>query len=267
MANDSPMQQLAGLEPTTLAQLFGGVINPSRFEKVIFYKKPQEWANPKHPGQPRGNLEAGWITWGDSQATIQLQKLAQGYLPLPQFGFVQDSDPHFDPTNPFAILLAHPAGASQFPADQVIAYRWYDPRNLPIPTDRLCPRCGRTHHIRFPQLAGIKIREFACPECTNRTFHNVLHLMRHMRNAHDYDRTEILALAQEMGVDLRHELRAEFGLVRDIDTSGLTAAGEAGSAAGAAEEAWIAPEIERESVPDRATVASRRSRSTAGAER
>lgn len=248
------LAQLAGMDPALLGQLFGGIVNPNRYEKVIYYRKPQEWVNPRHPGQPRENLEPGWICWGDSQATIQLQKLAQGYFPLPEFGFIRDSDPHFDPTNPFAIILAHPHGPAQFPADQVIAYRWYEPRNLPLPTDRPCPRCGRTHRIRFPQLKGVKIRIFSCPECTRRTFHDAVHLMRHLRNTHEYDRAEVLALAKEMGIDTRHDFRREFALVRELDTTALTEVLPPEPAETA--EDWIAPEVERETVPGRAALAA-----------
>ena len=133
-----------------------------RDERVIYYRRKN-----------------GWITWGDSQASKLLVKIQKGATPLAQYGEIKDSKDLWGP-----ILRA--GGAHEFPVEQVLTYRWY----------KDCPVKG----VRFPQLAGVKIIEFPCPECA-REFHSPLHLGSHLRVMHGYDRSEVLKYGEAMNID------------------------------------------------------------------
>lgn len=162
------------------------VPNRKQSEVVIYYRRPnnREWGN------------ANWIVWADSQ----LNKLAifqlQGYEPLFKYGPIGRANCHYDSAEAWAPILNHPDGPAEFPVDQILSYRWHDPAFLPK---------GVRKDIVFPQLEGLEIIEYDCIECDHKTFRQAIHLARHLRNAHDYDRAEIMALGERLGIDFTKE--------------------------------------------------------------
>lgn len=166
-------------------------VNKKREEFVGYWRLP---AN--HQGGQHGK----WITWGDTQLGIQAGYRNRGWHALPQYGRVtgilpDGSQPHGAVWYP---ILNHRHGPGEFPASQVQTYRWYRPESLPEPF--------RGKGIAFPQLNaelknGLEIREYSCPECHEYFYFEPWHLATHLSNRHDYDRTEIIALGQQVGID------------------------------------------------------------------
>lgn len=185
------------LDAHTAARLTRGRfgVNPDKEEIVIYYRKPDYLKN----GEP--NVEAGWITRADSQqmkqATFVLNK---GWTPLPQYGRVEDSN------DPWAPILATAAGRQEFPLEQILTYRWYDARKLRQQWPSMPP--GVRPEQLFPQLRGRELQLYPCPECFNQDFLVPSALAHHLRIHHAYDRTEIIALGKDMGIDFSREFRA-----------------------------------------------------------
>ena len=159
----------------------------SRNAKVIYYRNKR-----------------GWITWGDTQASKQINMMQKGCQPLPQFGYITDSKDLWGP------ILRHPDGPAMFPVEQVLTYRWY--RDCPVKS------------AKFPQLTGVKIVEFPCPECQRPGFHSPIHLGMHLRVMHEYDRSEVLKYGDAMGIDFskvpggRQIVEYEFeGAVQEVE--------------------------------------------------
>lgn len=185
---------------TNLQDLAGQLLTQGRrSERVIYWRKPNK------------GLEASWITTGGTNMERQLQFLQRGFVPLTQYGEVGFKRRADDPDGPFerygqwGPILTHPQGPREFPVDQIVAYRWYDPAFCPVPG------------VRFPQMVGVKIVEFDCPECNNARFHKATHLARHLRVTHGYDRAELVALGQELGLSFAKEI-ARGGTVERIYT-------------------------------------------------
>jgi hypothetical protein len=126
--------------------------------------------------------------------------IAKGNQPLPQFGIIAYSEDLWGP------ILRHPDGPALFPVEQVLTYRWYRKDMLPdlrpiVQQGRDLVRSGVQPRVAFPQLVGVKIVEFPCPEPCTRSFHSPLHLGGHLRVMHGYDRSEILKYGDAMGID------------------------------------------------------------------
>jgi hypothetical protein len=156
-----------------------------REEFVGYYAKPQVWVTGK--GQTTPNRYAGWITTMDTQSNKFINYIRRGFVPLPQFGRVTDSFELWTP------MLSHRDGPAAFPKEQVIIYRWYNADNL--------PGSMKGRDLYFPQLVGVEIEEYDCPECNMVSFFEPFELARHLRNHHDYDRAELLALGSALGID------------------------------------------------------------------
>ena len=180
-----------------------------RSERVIYYQKPAVFPD----GKP--NLEANWITWGDTQQHKAIWLMARGFKPLYQFGYIETKHRETDPDSPFdqygvwGPILTHPDGPALFPVDQIVAYRWYDPQHVGVDVGNGRPAIP-IPGVKFPQLRefvakGGEITVFACPECTDRVFHHAIALARHLRNRHDYQMHEIIALGKELNVDFTRE--------------------------------------------------------------
>lgn len=189
-----------------------------RSERVCFYRTPQVTPD----GTP--HRQAGWIGWGDTQPNIQLGKIARGYLPLQQYGFIEakrrDDDPDgaFEMYGPWGVILAQPGGMAEFPKSQILAFHWYDaarlrqslrnnlPANLPI----------RDGMVLWPQLSGTELKIFACPECTDWRALEAVFLARHLRIWHDYGQADILAFGQTHGVDFSAEMNRDGRVLRSV---------------------------------------------------
>ena len=158
-----------------------------RHERVMYYRKPKVHRDRKGFEEPY--LEADWIGWGDTQDGKRLMLLERGWQLLPQFGVIHDGDPAYKLYGPWGAILTHPAGPAAFPVDQIKAYRWYHPDQVPVPG------------TRFPQLAGEKIVEYACPECTRLAFHEPVHLGRHLKNGHQWLPADLDRYSNKTGID------------------------------------------------------------------
>lgn len=164
-------------------------------EVVIYYRRPQ------------AGICAGWIIWSDSQPGKRSDMLIRGFIPLPKYGRLWDEPTDrdgrlFNDHGPWGPILSRPGGPEEFPVEQLLAYRWYRPENVPVPG------------VRFPQLgqwvaAGNKIREYPCPDCAGKTYLQVVHLARHLHISHDWDRADIIAWAALQGYDLKREFTAQ----------------------------------------------------------
>lgn len=168
-----------------LAKMLGnGQARGKISERAMYYRKP-----------PKGN-EAGWIVVNGTNPERQQGLFSKGCVPLQQYGFVDpQSVEHEDPSyRQWAQILRAPGGPEEFPVEQLIAFRWYDPEVCPVPG------------VRFPQLDGVAIQRVWCPECETVYFHKPNHLARHLRVMHDYDRAEIIAVGQELGISFAKEM-------------------------------------------------------------
>ena len=98
---------------------------------------------------------------------------------------------------PWRVLFQR-GGAKEFPIDQIIAYHWH----LKPPY----------RQAEFPQIEGVKIHDFFCPECDNGIFSSTnereaarmlrQHLMSRSNEAHNYRVEDLQKLGQEWGIDL-----------------------------------------------------------------
>lgn len=176
--------------------------NPAsrKSEVVGYYRRP-----------PKGGMK-NWIIWADTQSGKRDDFIYRGFTPL-NMGRVgsnfkgRDAE-LFNQYGPWGAILSRPGGPALFPLDQVITFRWYLPENVGAPDQGYEPMT----HIRFPQLAqavkeGLKIREYGCPDCESITYLQPVHLARHLRNSHDWDRSDILAWGTAMGIDFSKEFK------------------------------------------------------------
>lgn len=179
-----------------------------RSERVCYYRTP------KHTVSGDRHVQAGWIGWDQTQQNIQLQKIGRGYIPLPKYGFIEEKKREDAPDGPFELygpwgpLLADPDGMRELPAEQIIAYHWYDEMKLKASLNGRIPPTLRTRDgmVMWPQLKGMSLKIYVCPECANKSFNEPIHLARHLRIWHDYDRQDIIAFGREHGVDFRVEI-------------------------------------------------------------
>lgn len=215
------VQSLEGDEALISAarQMFGQ--NRARSERVCYYRTPQRKAD------GGAHLQAGWITWGDTQDSIKLGKISRGYLPLEQHGYIRAKTRDEDPDGPFETyghwgpILARRDGVREFPKAQILAYHWYDADRLRISLRGNIPPTLRTAYgpdgremVLWPQLAGEALRIFACPECSDWRSLEAVFLARHLRVWHDYDRADIIAFGQQYGIDFATEINREGRVIR-----------------------------------------------------
>lgn len=193
-------------EPTeemmAIAQALSGGTSTKTSMKVIYAKRPMKDGNTGKPiSMP------GWVTWTDDDTrTGELwRKTALGWRFFKQLGYLGQRDGSPDPLGPWQKILEHKDGPALFPVDQLIEFGWYDPSRVPV------------EGVRFPQLKGLKIPLYPCPECNDRDFVKPIHLARHCRNAHSYDRKDIQDLADQLGIDLVREMYAGKEKMRTFD--------------------------------------------------
>lgn len=178
-----------------------GQLGHKTMARVIYYKRP--------PGGQYG----GWIVWQDAQESKQMDYVSRGFQPIRLFDQRDRRRPLLvlDSYDVWGPILRHPDGPALFPKGQVISNRWYNARE--------CPVAG----VRFPQLEGVTLTIYKCPECDGeRIFHEAIQLARHLRSKHKYDRLELSALGRELGIDfskvfqltqeVKYEFKAEDGV-------------------------------------------------------
>lgn len=191
----------------------------TRSERVCYYRTPTHTTT----GDP--HKQPGWITWGDTQDSIKLGKIARGYIPLEnQYGYIRSKRREDDPDGPYELyghwgpLLANPAGVREMPASQILAYHWYDAQRLSRSLHNQIPPTLKVRDgmVLWPQLAGEELRIFACPECSDWRALEAVFLARHLRVWHDYDRADIIAFGQQYGIDFTTEINREGRVIRSF---------------------------------------------------
>ena len=176
-------------------------------DQVIYYRRP------KGPDKE----DSGWIVTADSISGTKLRDYAiRGFEPLMKYGHINRSDNvtqgrlASNPNEKWRQILEHPDGPSEFPLEQVLTFRWYRPDQCPVP------------ETVFPQLEGIKVREYRCPECRRAPFVDidgvggVTSLANHLRIMHEWDRASLMAYGDRVGIDFN---KADTGnlLVQDYE--------------------------------------------------
>jgi hypothetical protein len=189
-----------------------------RSERVQYYRTPRI----RPDGRP--HVQAGWVCWGDTQQQAQLQKIARGYIPIKGYPWIEakhrdtDSDGPFETWGPWGVLIAAPGGMSEFPADQILTYHWYDADRLRFSLNGSLPPTVKVKGgmVLWPQLAGANIKIFACPECHDWRALEALFLARHLRIWHDFAQADILAFGQQHNVDFSSELNRDNKVLRSV---------------------------------------------------
>jgi hypothetical protein len=180
----------------------------SRSERVLYYRTPEKRLDgSSHP-------QALWIGWDQSQEGIQLRKIMRGYIPMTKYGVIEAKRKDEYPDGPFELygpwgqLLTNPEGVKELPASQIIAYFWYDADQLRMSLNGNIPPTLRVHNgmVLWPQLKGMNLKVYVCPECTNQRYNEPIHLARHLRTWHDYDRQDIVNFGRDQGVDFHSEV-------------------------------------------------------------
>src|SRR6266498_534228 len=120
-----------------LREAFKPLVGADRkYEKCLYYRHPDVW-NPETP-QEMPNQRAGWIIWAGNNRDRMADLMERGFVPLRKFG-VAANNPDWtreasgtpDQYGPWGAILAHRDGPSAFPVSQIMAYRWYDPKQCP----------------------------------------------------------------------------------------------------------------------------------------
>lgn len=195
MVEDRAAQHAAiSEEHVRLAKLLGGGQGRGKVsERCMYYRRPP------------GGVESGWIVVNGTNPERQQGLFQKGFVPLHEYGFV---DPQGvadrlgvskDEQAPYCMwskILESPGGPEEFPVEQLIAYRWYDPEVCPVP------------RARFPQLVGAKITRVWCEECSTIYYHKPTHLARHLRSVHHYDRADVRAYGEQYGITFSRDLDA-----------------------------------------------------------
>lgn len=182
-------------EHVRLARVLGqGQSRGKVSERCIYYRKP-----------PRG-VEAGWIVVNGTNPERQAGLFQKGFAPLHEYGLVSPQDvpiPYHMQDREESVLQAYrtwstillaPGGSEEFPVEQLISYRWYDPEVCPVPT------------ARFPQLVGAQINRIWCEECSTVYYHKATHLARHLRTVHRYDRADVRNYGEQYGINFARDM-------------------------------------------------------------
>jgi hypothetical protein len=201
------------MTPVAMEQMLR-TVGRSRDEVVGYYRLPDGY---------RDGAASRWITFADTQPGKRLPYMERGWTPLPQYGRVWGKDPDGNSSKEYVWLpiLSTAQGRAEFPASQVLTYGWYRPERLPAPL--------RGRALDFPQLEkaiadGLEVHEYECPECTGQRFFTPWALASHLRNHHDYDRAEIIALGKEVGVDFAKTLKRLINPMRSVTLEDVTVA-------------------------------------------
>ena len=156
-------------------------------------------------GGPRG----GWIMAMAAWPAFRSDMEYKGYVFLQRYGTWVFPGPgagsqvtdrrgvRFNPSEEPWRLIFQDGGASEFPLSQIIAYRWHI-----TPPYR---------EVVFPQLEGVKIYDYFCPECDTGTFSSEdqqeatdmlrQHLVSGKDGTHSYRPEDLRALQAEYGID------------------------------------------------------------------
>lgn len=165
-------------------------------------RRKGKWARSCYYRNPRG-----WITVDQYMGTALQAFSDRGFQRLAKYGdvtrYLDQDRQEPDPGGNWGPILRHPDGPGEFPAEQVIIARWYKKDFCPVP------------EAKFPQLKGIKIQEYQCPQCNRPPFisaedaegkpvvksNGIAALGVHLQVAHSWDRLVLLAYGERVGID------------------------------------------------------------------
>lgn len=168
-------------------------------------------------------LRDGWIVTHIAHPAAVQDMNFKGYVMMPQYGTWRMPGPGpgsavpdkrgipFSPVEePWRLIFQHENGAAEFTVDQIVAYRWHI-----RPPYR---------EVTFPQVEGIKIYDFFCPECDKGIFSSEYeqtavellrqHLTSQFDKPHSYRPEDLRALGQQIDVDFFAERRVRGRPVR-----------------------------------------------------
>ena len=179
---------------------------PDQGRHCYFRRSLNEVNSDGHPHPQRGWIITGNATWSNVQHFTE-----KGYERLPHYGtFVIDTaDPRGTPKaidtrgvpwnsalEPWKQILQM-GGAKEFPVSQIIAMHW----------DIHPPYRG----VAFPQLRGVEVTNYQCPECTRGPFSGLTpraaaellrqHLTSRIDNRHEYRPEDIREVGRALGID------------------------------------------------------------------
>ena len=165
----------------------------------------------------------GWIVVAATTPSNRSGYEYKGFTFLPQYGEFANGtneltakqnarDDRGNPWNP-AIepwrLIFQRDGASAFPIDQIIAFHWH----LQPPYKE----------VKFPQLEGVDITVYPCPECDRGVFSSInpleasgqlrTHLTTGVNKRHEYTPTDLRELGKELEIDFDS---ARIGRVQQV---------------------------------------------------
>lgn len=139
----------------------------------------------------------GWIVGAPGWPMEYAKRLRQGWTPLPQYGqFTPGAESRDTRGVPFAanregwrvgFQRNADAFAREFKPEQIIAYNWH--------------HTPPYKEVAFPQIEGMDIPSYECPECVRPPLGTVAGLSTHLRVMHDYSRVDLREFGKEIGVD------------------------------------------------------------------
>lgn len=171
---------------------------------------------PTAPGKGRHGYyrsAKGWILVASTTPTNRSGYEYKGYTHLPQYGEFAygTNDPRakqrerdargvaWNPAVELWRLIFQKGGAKEFPAEQVIAYRWH-----------IRPPYAE---VTFPQLDGIEVTTYQCPECNRGLCASTnpaeaaeqlkTHLTSQINGRHKYTPHDLKELEKEWGVNFQ----------------------------------------------------------------
>ncbi len=173
---------------------FNAAMRPGirRSRGAVYYRKPD-----------------GWIDWGGYDDALQHFN-ERGFQALyPKYGRIsallkdEEGEDYPDPASVWGPILRHPDGPAEFPIEQIITLRWYQDADCPVPG------------TRFPQLRGVKVTEYLCPQCKRAPFisavdehgaavissDGVTGLANHLQIMHGWDRASLNSYGERTGID------------------------------------------------------------------
>lgn len=181
----------------------------------------------------------GWIVAAPAWPMEFAKRQRQGWTPLSQYGTFtpgrKSTDSRgatFDAAREGWRVGFQKGGqefAREFPIAQIVAYNWH-----------LTPPY---REITFPQLEGLDIPAFECPECVRPPLPTTQALATHLRLRHDYSRVDLREYGKEIGVDFTPRTeRQQAAELAAREAEELTAAQTVVDRAFACHCGWAPPE-------------------------
>jgi hypothetical protein len=175
-------------------------------------------------------MPSGEITWGGYDDALQ-HFTERGFQAMPKYGRISallkdaEGKDYPDPAKVWGPILRHQDGPSEFTVSQIVTLRWYKDEDCPVPG------------TKFPQLRGIKVKEYPCPQCQRPPFisaededgnavigsDGVTGLGNHLQIIHGWDRTDLTSYGERADIDFNRVGHAtkvkEFGFDEPVQAA------------------------------------------------